>query len=236
MIDTRSVARESAREVKFARCELQNVDADGTFAGYASLFGKEDLGRDIVLPGAFSKSLAERGAQGIKLLFQHDPNEPIGVWLDIREDARGLYAKGRLMQDVARAREVLALMRAGAVDGLSIGFKTVKGRRDPNSGIRRLAEVDLWEISVVTFPMQPEARVACVKGRRPTEREFERWLTRDAGLTRGEARVVIAHGFKRLAATRDAGGGECEHRLIAAIRGATARISGMTPSISKGST
>ncbi|KAB2849259.1 MAG: HK97 family phage prohead protease [Hyphomicrobiaceae bacterium] len=231
MIETQSIAREPAREVKFARCDLAGVDADGTFAGYASLFGKEDLGRDVVAPGAFAKSLAARGAIGIKLLFQHDPNEPIGVWLDIREDARGLYAKGRLMPDVARAREVLALMRAGAVDGLSIGFKTVKGKRDPRTGIRRLAEVDLWEISVVTFPMQPEARVACVKARRPTEREFERWLTRDAGLTRGEARVVIAHGFKRLAAMRDAGGGECEERLLAVIREATARISGMMPEL-----
>ncbi len=105
------------------------------------------------------------------------------------------------MPDVARAREVLALMRAGAIDGLSIGFKAERGRRDPRTGMRRLEKIDLWEISVVTFPMLPEARIRNVKARpfggaAPTEREFERWLTRDAGLTRGEARAVLAHGLQ----------------------------------------
>jgi HK97 family phage prohead protease len=97
------------------------------------------------------------------MLYQHNPAEPIGVWQSLREDARGLYARGRLMLDVARAREVLALMRAGALDGLSIGFRAVSGRRDAKTGIRRLAKVDLWEISIVTFPLLPEARVAQVK-------------------------------------------------------------------------
>jgi HK97 family phage prohead protease len=85
------------------------------------------------------------------------------VWTSLKEDARGLYARGRLMPEVARAREVLALMRAGALDGLSIGFRAVQGRRDARSGIRRLLKVDLWEISVVTFPLLPDARVAHVK-------------------------------------------------------------------------
>lgn len=115
------------------------------------------------MPGAFRESLATRGARGVKLLFQHDPNEPIGVWLELAEDARGLFAKGRLMPEVTRAREVLSLMRAGALDGLSIGFRTVQGRTDPASGVRRLDKIDLWEISVVTFPMLPDARVSAVK-------------------------------------------------------------------------
>ncbi len=123
------------------------------------------------------------------MLFQHNPSEPIGVWDQLREDVRGLYARGRLMPEVARAREVLALMRAGALDGLSIGFRAIKGRRDAKTGVRRLEKVDLWEISIVTFPLLPEARVAHVKARPfahrpPTEREFERWLTQDAGLSR----------------------------------------------------
>ena len=105
------------------------------------------------------------GTQGVKLLFQHDPNEPIGVWLELYEDAKGLFARGRLMPEVARAREVLSLMRAGALDGLSIGFRTVKGRTDPKNGVRRLDKIDLWEISIVTFPMLPEARVSTVKRR-----------------------------------------------------------------------
>lgn len=152
-----------ASEVKFAPCDLKRVEADGTFAGYASLFGEVDLGKDLVMPGAFRESLRLRGVQGIKLLFQHDPNEPIGVWLELREDARGLFVRGRLMPEVTRAREVLSLMRAGALDGLSIGFRTMKGRTDPSTGVRRLDRIDLWEISIVTFPMLPEARVSSVK-------------------------------------------------------------------------
>lgn len=94
-----------AREVKFAPCDLKRVEADGTFAGYASLFGEVDLGQDLVMPGAFRESLRARGTQGVKLLFQHDPNEPIGVWLELYEDAKGLFARGRLMPEVgARPR------------------------------------------------------------------------------------------------------------------------------------
>jgi HK97 family phage prohead protease len=152
-----------AAETKFARADLSSVEADGTFSGYASVFGKTDLGRDMVMPGAFGASLAKRGSTGVKMLFQHDPNEPIGVWLDVHEDSRGLFVHGKLTTEVARAREVLSLMRAGALDGLSIGYRTVRGRTDQASGVRRLIEVDLWEISVVTFPMLPEARVSAVK-------------------------------------------------------------------------
>jgi len=154
------------REVKFAPVDLKSVEADGTFSGYASLFGTVDLGQDLVMPGAFRDSLKARGVRGVKLLFQHDPDEPIGVWLELAEDARGLFARGRLMPEVTRAREVLSLMRAGALDGLSIGFRTVQGRTYPKSGVRRLDKIDLWEISVVTFPMLPDARVSTVK-RRP---------------------------------------------------------------------
>ncbi|MEJ8573133.1 HK97 family phage prohead protease [Microbaculum marinum] len=151
------------RERKFAALDLKSVEADGCFGGYASIFGKADLGGDLVEAGAFAASLAARGTAGVKMLFQHDPAEPIGVWETIEEDRIGLYVRGRLMQEVARGREVLSLMRAGALDGLSIGFRTVKGRTDPRTGVRRLSEIDLWEISVVTFPMLPEARVDQVK-------------------------------------------------------------------------
>jgi len=152
-----------ANETKAVSCDLKAVEADGSFTGYASRFGVVDLGRDLVLPGAFAESIARRGPRGIKMLFQHDPAEPIGVWLEVREDAHGLFARGRILPEVARGREVLALMRAGALDGLSIGFRTVEGRTDPKSGVRRLSRIDLWEISVVTFPMLPEARVSAVK-------------------------------------------------------------------------
>ena len=149
-------------ETKFARGDIA-LEADGTFAGYASLFGKPDLGRDMVMPGAFAATLRRRGAAGVRMLWQHDPNQPIGTWLDMREDARGLYVKGRLAGGVGKAREVLALIRAGALDGLSIGYRTVRARKDAAAGVRRLLEVDLFEVSVVTFPMLPGARVESVK-------------------------------------------------------------------------
>lgn len=218
-------------EVKFARADLKAVDKEGVFEGYASLFGKQDMGRDIVLPGAFKASLAERGARGIKLLFQHDPAEPIGVWDEIVEDRRGLFVRGRLMEEVVRGREVASLMRAGALDGLSIGFRAEKARRDARTGVRRIEKVDLWEISVVTFPMLPEARVSSVKhqlaaGELPSERDFERWLTREAGFTRSEARALLGRGYKALAVKRDAAGpsGSKSVRLAAQIRRAAALV------------
>jgi uncharacterized protein len=152
-----------SREVKFAGAPLSRVDADGSFEGYASLFGVVDLGKDLVEPGAFAESIKQRGPQGVKLLWSHDPGEPIGQWEIIREDLLGLKVRGRLNLDVARAREVHSLMKSGAIDGLSIGFKTVTARRDPRSGIRRLQKIDLWEVSLVTFPMLPQARVSAVK-------------------------------------------------------------------------
>lgn len=190
-------------EQKATRFDMKSVREDGSFEGYASLFGAEDLGRDVVMPGAFRASLSKRGPRGIKMLYQHDPNEVIGVWLKLREDIRGLFVEGKLLPDVGRSREVLSLMRAGAIDGLSIGYHVVKAKADAKTGLRQLIEVDLWEISVVTFPMLPEARISAVKAARPTEREFERWLTRDAGFSRSDARLIIAAGYKALN-TRDA--------------------------------
>lgn len=153
-------------ERKFVDVAIGKVDEDGTFEGYASLFGKVDLGRDLVERGAFAASLQKRSAAGIRMLFQHDPNAPIGNWTEIREDARGLFVRGRLALDAARAREVHSLLKEGALDGLSIGFRTVRARTEAKTGIRRILEVDLWEISVVTFPMLPEARIDAVKARR----------------------------------------------------------------------
>ncbi|HWK15039.1 MAG TPA: HK97 family phage prohead protease [Rhizobiaceae bacterium] len=157
---------DAVRERKFVPVAIEKVNATGSFSGYASLFGKIDLGRDVVERGAFAASLAKRGAAGIRMLFQHDPKEPIGFWAEVREDERGLFVRGRLALGSARARDVHALMRSGALDGLSIGFRSVRARREAGSGIRRIREADLWEISVVTFPMLPEARVTQVKGAR----------------------------------------------------------------------
>jgi uncharacterized protein len=150
-------------EVKFAGAPLAKVSADGTFEGYASLFGVVDLGRDRVVPGAFRECLARKPPHAVKLLWQHDPLHPLGLWEEISEDSRGLKVRGQLNLAVAKAREVHALMRSGAVDGLSIGFRTERSRKDAATGVRNLEKLDLWEVSIVTFPMLPGARVSAVK-------------------------------------------------------------------------
>ena len=127
--------------------------------GYASLFGIADEGGDIVRAGAFRRSLRRRGAGRVRMLWQHDPARPVGVWDEIREDARGLYVRGRLVPGVAQAEDALRLIASGALDGLSIGFRARRAVRDPRSGLRRLYEIDLWEISLVTFPQQDLARL-----------------------------------------------------------------------------
>jgi HK97 family phage prohead protease len=151
------------------------VAADGVVEGYASLFGVVDQARDMVMPGAFAATLTNRGLRRIPMLFQHDPAEPVGVWLDIVEDMRGLYARGKLVPEVMRARELHALVCAGAADGLSIGFRTVKARVDPRTRIRKIDAVDLWEISIVTFPLLPGARVRAVKQRQPSRPPAPAW-------------------------------------------------------------
>ena len=136
------------------------LEADATIAGYASLFGETDQGGDVVLPGAYAASLMRLDEAGcrVKLLWQHDPGQPIGVWDEVFEDERGLFVKGRLLTETQRGREAAALIEAGAIDGLSIGYRTVKADRDAK-GQRLLAELELWEVSLVTFPMLPEARI-----------------------------------------------------------------------------
>lgn len=170
---------------------------DGTFEGYASVFGVVDQGLDAVAPGAFSKTL---GTRQIRMLWQHDTAQPIGVWTEVREDERGLFVKGRLLPEVDKGREALALLRAGAIDSMSIGYRTIQAEQDGR--VRKLLEIDLFEISLVTFPMLPDAKVTAVKSIE-TERDFERFL-REAGYSRKEATAITLHGFKALLKQRDA--------------------------------
>jgi HK97 family phage prohead protease len=153
----------SGLEHKFCRFDEETVKVtDGTvIEGYASLFEHTDQGGDIVAKGAYAASLERLASAGraVKLLWQHDPAQPIGIWDEVREDGRGLRVKGRLLTEVARGREAACLIGAGAIDGLSIGYRTVKSQRN-EAGRRVLQEIDLWEVSLVTFPMLPEARIA----------------------------------------------------------------------------
>jgi HK97 family phage prohead protease len=146
------------------------IDGEGCFAGYASLFGALDDGGDVVMPGAFAKSLARRGRAGVRMLFQHDPKEPVGTWEVLREDATGLWAEGRLVPGVPRADALRRLIADRAIDGLSIGFRTVRASRDGKRGPRRLIEIDLWEVSIVAFPMLAGARIAAAPASPPADR------------------------------------------------------------------
>lgn len=181
---------ESGLEKKFCRsANVLAVTGEAEIEGYASFFGKADRGGDIVEKGAYAASLEalSKAGRSIKMLWQHDPSEPIGVWDEVREDERGLYVKGRLLMDVARAREAKALLEAGAIEGLSIGYRTVRATKD-DAGRRRLAELELWEVSLVTFPMLPEARVGA-KGETP-----EVGLIREIAAAIDDARREIAFG------------------------------------------
>jgi len=151
--------RRMARIAAPARIETLARDQ---FEGYASLFGITDGARDVIAPGAFAKSLRNTGVVRVRMLYQHFAHEPIGVWENIREDARGLYVRGRLVTDTSRGRDVRALLADGALDGLSIGFKTKAARRDPLTRTRVLTEVELWEISIVTFPLLKGSQVTAI--------------------------------------------------------------------------
>jgi len=161
---------ETGLEHKFCRAESGLTVTDGTrIEGYASVFGVPDQGGDVVEPGAYGASLARLAATGgrVKMLWQHDPARPIGVWDEVREDGRGLWVKGRILTEVETGREAAALLAAGAMDGLSIGYRTLRATKG-GEGQRKLVELDLWEVSLVTFPMLSQARVGA-KGGAPDE-------------------------------------------------------------------
>lgn len=197
--------------------DIKALDADeekGEFSGYGSIFGNKDLGNDVVVEGAFAQSIGKKGAKAVKMLYQHRPDEPIGVFDEIIEDRRGLKVKGRLAMGTQRGREVYELMKMGAIDGLSIGYRVdAKGYDYDDKRKRRyLKSVDLMEISAVTFPMNPKARVAQVKAEK-TVREWEEVL-RDAGeLSRSEAKVAASAVTKALE-QRDAGNQEMPSDVV----------------------
>lgn len=154
----------SMRERKRMSCALsvKSLAADGRFAGYASVFDMIDNQRDVMQKGAFANAM-KKGAGAVKLLWQHQQDEPIGIFEKIFEDGYGLYVEGRLLLDVQKAKEAHALLKAGAVSGLSIGYSPVRYKIDGVTGVRLLSEVDLFEVSLVTFPANSAATVTVVK-------------------------------------------------------------------------
>lgn len=214
-------------------CEFKLAEDDGAKAGsvegYASVFGIIDRGGDIVMSGAFKASLADlkRRKATVPMLWNHDPHTPIGVWPEIVEDEKGLKVRGDLILDVPQASAVRALMRAGAVKGLSIGYRTQDYEIDRTTGARRLKKVELWEISCVTFPMLPDAQ-ASVKMADFDPTSWERAF-RDEGLSNREAKLATSVARKLL--RRDAGATEQTARdgmadLLMTLRKTAASIGG----------
>lgn len=193
--------------------EVKSLSDDGKFAGYGSVFGVKDSYNDIVEKGAFAASLDRMSRDGefVRMLWQHNWDEPIGVYPVLKEDDHGLYNEGELVMEVQRAKEAHALMKRGALRGMSIGYVPKVSEVDKKSGITVLKEVDLWEISLVTFPANPAAKVTQVR----SVRDFERMLTRDAGFSRSEALIIINEGFKALEGTRDAADDEAALKALA---------------------
>ena len=219
--------------------ELKFLQETGVFEGYASVFDVTDSVNDKIAAGAFEQSLAAHKADGRlpPLLWQHDPRQPIGAWREMREDAHGLFVKGELfVNDITRAKEAYRLLCENVVTGLSIGYRTKTSHRDKKSGVRVLTEVELLEVSMVTFPANEFARVSRVKsqlstGAVPSTREFEAFL-RDAGFSRRQAKGFIAHGYKSLALRDAAAGGNfppsaqesADESVTDAIRALAARL------------
>jgi uncharacterized protein len=192
---------------------IKSLEKDGSFAGYGSVFHNADYYRDVVMPGAFQKSLADWKTKGKlpPVLWQHQSYSPIGPHTAMREDNKGLYTEGQLLvDDVQQARECYALLKSNVISGQSIGYDVPDGGEeyDGKTNVNRLNEIDLWECSIVTFPANEEATVTEVKkifqhGELPTLRQFEGFL-RDAGFSRKQSTEIAVGGIARLL-QRDAG-------------------------------
>lgn len=181
--------------------EIKSLEEGGTFTGYGSIFGNKDAYGDVVEVGAFTKSIERHSARGSrpKMFWQHDMDKPIGSWTAMREDEKGLFLEGRLNMDVQRGREAYALLKAGDIDGLSIGYQTISDEQDGD--ILRLKELDLIEVSVVSLGANDQALVGAVKEIRgenlPTLSDFEGFL-REAGFSKTEATAIAGNGLSHL--------------------------------------
>lgn len=186
-----------ARAVRAFAFELRATGDDGMLEGYGAVFGAPDSYDDVIAKGAFAASLAAHAKAKTMpaMLWQHDPSEPIGVWTEMAEDSKGLRVKGQLILETERGRAAQALLKKGALNGLSIGFVSKEWTYAADTEIRTLTEIDLWEVSLVTFPAQSQARVTSVKAAAiagiDSLRLAEKAL-RDAGFSKDAAEALVA--------------------------------------------
>ena len=193
-----------------AHLNLKSLDEGGIFEGYASVFGVQDSDGDVIVKGAFRKSIERFQSKGKmpKMLWQHNPSIIVGKYLELREDDYGLFVKGALILEVEKGREAYALMKAGELDAMSVGFNIDAAGAGVNGRGRVIEDVDLWEISLVTWGANPDALITSIKSI-STPRDFERFL-RDSGFSRKEALAITANGFKAVAEQCDSESVEVE--------------------------
>lgn len=208
---TKHSGRPRARQlaVPFSMKEAQ-LKEDGSFQGYGSVFGTVDSYNEIVMPGAFKKSLKDWEKRGSlpAMLWQHKSDMPIGAWTRMEEDSKGLYVEGQLAREVEKGREAHVLMKMGAIGGLSIGFAALEWTTDKKAGTVALDVIDLWEVSAVTFPANRDARIDTVKaalehGDILPIADFEAIL-REAGYSKADATEIASHGYRKYLAQREA--------------------------------
>lgn len=195
------------RETRSCALSVKAVGDGGEIEGYASVFGVLDTWADIIAAGAFSATIKAHKAAGTMpaMLWQHDGDDPIGVWSEMAEDANGLRIKGRLCMETACGKEAHALLKMGAINGLSVGFVTKSYEYDTETDVRTITEVDLWEVSLVTFPSNSKARVTSVKSSNEIQapKDAERIL-RDAGFSKSDATAYVSRVMGMGEARRDA--------------------------------
>ena len=198
------------REIRAFSMEIK-ASEDGTVEGYGSVFGVKDSYDDVIVAGAFAASLAEHKAAGTMpaMLWQHDAEKPCGVWDEMTEDAKGLRLKGRLALDTERGKEAHALLKMGALNGLSIGFVSKQWTYDQD-GVRTLTAIDLWEVSLVTFPANQAARVTGVKSADVVAPKDAERILRDAGFSKSDATAFVSRVMKMGEERRDSANSAAE--------------------------
>ena len=183
------------REVRSFALHIKSAGEDGTVEGYGSVFGVRDNYDDVISKGAFVQSLKDHKAAGTMpaMLWQHDADKPIGIWTEMVEDEKGLRIKGQLAMETVKGKEAHALLKMGALNGLSIVFMAKEWAYERDTEVRTLTAIDLWEVSLVTFPANEKARVTNVKSAEELQapKDAEKAL-RDAGFSKSDATASVS--------------------------------------------
>lgn len=187
--------------------EFKSINATGVVEGLAAAFGNIDAGGDKIIPGAFQKSLADRGDRPLPMLLHHDQRRPIGIWTDLKETPQGLSVRGRMTMQTRDAQEAHALATDGALAGLSIGYRVPSGGRRYDGKANVLTQIDLGEVSLVTLPMNDRATISSVKSIHGV-RDLEDLLREGAGLSSRKAKAAAGAAWRALNQADDDTAGE----------------------------